>query len=164
VDDWAVETTSPEQTRRLGRCLGQLIRQPLVVLLSGDLGAGKTCFTQGLALGLEVPEEEPVVSPTYTLMNPYHGRLELFHFDLYRLAAADDLTDLGLEDFLPGAGVAVVEWADRFSGLSAEYLAVEINHRGETGRMFRFQARGEAAAALLADLQAAWQGQEASHD
>lgn len=163
MDDWAVKTTSPEQTRRLGRCLGQLIRQPLVVLLSGDLGAGKTCFTQGLALGLEVPEEEPVVSPTYTLMNPYRGRLELFHFDLYRLADADDLIDLGLEDFLPGDGVAVVEWADRFSGLAAEYLAVEISHRGETGRTLLFHARGERAARLLEDLKDAWQDQEASH-
>jgi tRNA threonylcarbamoyladenosine biosynthesis protein TsaE len=163
VDDWVVSTTSSEQTQRLGRCLGQLIRQPLVVLLSGDLGAGKTCFTQGLALGLEVPEQEPVVSPTYTLMNPHRGRLELFHFDLYRLADADDLADLGLEDFLPGDGVAVVEWADRFSGLAAEYLAVEISHRGETGRTLRFHARGESAATLLAELRASWQGREASH-
>lgn len=163
MNDWAVETTSPEQTRRLGRCLGQLIRQPLVVLLSGDLGAGKTCFTQGLALGLEVSEEEPVVSPSYTLMNPYRGRLELFHFDLYRLADVDDLTDLGFGDFLPGGGVAVVEWADRFSGLAAEFLSVEMGHRGETRRTLRFHARGEPAATLLAELQAAWRSQEASH-
>lgn len=163
MDDWTVTTDSPEQTRQLGRCLGQLIRQPQVVLLAGDLGAGKTCFTQGLALGLEVPEQDPIVSPTYTLMNFYRGRLELFHFDLYRLSDADDLIDLGLDDFLPGAGVAVVEWADRFSGLADEYLAVDIAHAGETARTFVFQARGEQAASLLEDLQAAWRGQVASN-
>jgi tRNA threonylcarbamoyladenosine biosynthesis protein TsaE len=155
--DWAVSTFSPEQTRLLGRCLGRVISQPLVVLLSGDLGAGKTCFTQGLARGLEVPEQEPVVSPTYTLMNPYQGRLALYHFDLYRLPESEDLAELGFEDYLPGSGVAVVEWAERFPDLAAECLAVQIAHRDIEERAFSFRARGEAAAKVLKVFRAFWE-------
>jgi tRNA threonylcarbamoyladenosine biosynthesis protein TsaE len=153
---WAVTTLSPDGTRLLGKCLGQAIRQPLVVLLSGDLGAGKTCFTQGLARGLEVPEEEPIVSPTYTLMNPYRGRLELFHFDLYRLPAGEDFAELGFEEYLPGAGVAVVEWADRIPNLATEYLAVDIVHREAEERTFTFRPRGNAAAIILEDFRGKW--------
>jgi tRNA threonylcarbamoyladenosine biosynthesis protein TsaE len=154
---WAVSTFSPDETRLLGRCLGLTIVQPLVVLLSGDLGAGKTCFTQGLARGLEVPEQEPIVSPTYTLMNPYQGRLALYHFDLYRLPESEDLAGLGFEEYLPGSGVAVVEWADRFPDLAAEYLAVEIAHRDIEERAFSFRARGEVAATVLEAFRSCWE-------
>ncbi|MEZ4598661.1 MAG: tRNA (adenosine(37)-N6)-threonylcarbamoyltransferase complex ATPase subunit type 1 TsaE [Syntrophotaleaceae bacterium] len=161
---WAVSTFSPDETRLLGRCLGEAIGQPMVVLLTGDLGAGKTCFAQGLARGLEVPEQEAIVSPTYTLMNPYQGRLALFHFDLYRLPENEDLAGLGFEEYLPGAGVAVVEWAERFPHLAAEYLAVEITHQDIEERSFSFCAEGEAAARVLENFRHRWEKRPVEKD
>jgi tRNA threonylcarbamoyladenosine biosynthesis protein TsaE len=158
--DWAVSTCSPEETRLLGNCLGLAIRHPLVVLLSGDLGAGKTCFTQGIARGLEIPEEEPIVSPTYTLMNPYRGRLDLYHFDLYRLAESEDLDELGFEEYLPGNGVAVVEWADRFPDLATDCLAVKIAHLDDEERGFAFSATGNSATTVLHDCRKRWHARD----
>ena len=120
---WSVKTLSPAETQQLGVQLGRLLDGPLVILLSGDLGAGKTCFTQGVARGLGVPEAEPVTSPTYTLMNQYGGRLPLYHFDLYRLNHQDDLVDIDFDDYLQGDGIVVVEWADRFPELNIERRA-----------------------------------------
>lgn len=156
---WDLDTASAEETRRLGFCLGRMIGEPVVLLLSGDLGAGKTCLTQGIARGLEVPESEPIVSPTYTLMNLYEGRLPLYHFDLYRLADPDELEELGLEEYLPGNGVAVVEWADRFQDLSPIRLAVRINHLGPASRSIHFDATGPVARKLLQALRSCWEGQ-----
>ncbi len=161
--DWDVLTSSPDETRQLGRILGQIIRQPMVVLLSGDLGAGKTCFTQGLSRGLDVPEQEPIVSPTYTLMNQYPGRLELFHFDLYRLPEGEDLAELGFEEYLPGKGVAVVEWAERFPGLASEYLTVTILHQEVETRSFTFRASGSEAAKILETLKINWSRRESGN-
>ncbi len=161
---WSLVTACEEETRRLGRCLGELIEQPLVILLSGDLGAGKTCFSQGLARGLGVPEEVPVSSPSYTLMNPYQGRLELYHFDLYRLSEPDDLLELGMEEYLPGNGVAVVEWADLFTGLAREWLAIRLTHQQGDRRHIDCHAAGAAARALLKRWQQAWQRQTVADD
>jgi tRNA threonylcarbamoyladenosine biosynthesis protein TsaE len=156
MSDWVLCTASPQETRRLGRCLGRVLGQPVVVLLSGDLGAGKTCLTQGLARGLGVPENEPIVSPSYTLMNLYRGRMELYHFDLYRLSDPDELEELGLEEYLPGGGVAVVEWANRFSSLCDDFLGIDIRHQGPEKRVFAFHAEGPAGLAALEALRAAW--------
>ncbi len=153
---WSLSTACEEETGRLGRCLGLLIDKPLVILLSGDLGAGKTCFTRGLARGLGVPEEVPIASPSYTLMNSYSGRLELYHFDLYRLAEPDDLLELGMEEYLPGAGVAVVEWANLFSGLARDYLAVELAHQQADQRSVECRAVGSSARSLLENWRQHW--------
>lgn len=123
---WTVTTTSPAATRELGRILGECLTAPLALFLSGDLGAGKTCFTQGLASGLGVAADEVVTSPSYTLMNHYRGRLDLYHFDLYRLAEPDDLVELDFNDYLDGDGVTVVEWADRFPDLAGGALRVRF--------------------------------------
>lgn len=157
MSDWSLSTVSEDETRRLGRCLGEFIEKPLVILLSGDLGAGKTCFSQGLARGLGVPEEVPISSPSYTLMNPYQGRLELYHFDLYRLSDPDDLLELGMDDYLPGEGVAVVEWANLFTGLAKEYLAIHFTHQQGDRRNIDCRAAGPAAEALLDKWQKFWQ-------
>jgi tRNA threonylcarbamoyladenosine biosynthesis protein TsaE len=157
VNAWQLATVSPEETHRLGCCLGREIRQPVVLLLVGELGAGKTCLAQGVAVGLEVPADEPVVSPSYTLMNVYPGRLEMYHFDLYRLSDPDELHDLGVEEYLPGAGVALVEWGNRFSGLSDDFLQIEISHASGDGRRFNVSARGPVAGALLERFRQAWQ-------
>ena len=156
MHSWTLESTSPERTRELGEALGRLLGSSSVVLLHGELGAGKTCFTQGLARGLEVAEDEPVTSPSYTLMNPYAGRVPLYHFDLYRLVSVEDLVDLGFEDYLHGAGVTVVEWADRFPELVLEGLRVRLEHTTDDVRRITLEADGEAYGQLLDSLRRDW--------
>jgi tRNA threonylcarbamoyladenosine biosynthesis protein TsaE len=103
-----VTTAGAAETERLGEALGRLVVPGDVILLSGDLGAGKTTFTRGLARGAGV--SEPVTSPSFTLLHEYAGRLPVYHFDLYRLTAEEELAELGLMEYLYGDGVAVVEW------------------------------------------------------
>lgn len=152
---WSLTTACAAETRALGEALGALVTEPLIIGLRGDLGTGKTCLTQGLARGLGVPEEEPVTSPSYTLMNHYSGRLELHHFDLYRLAGPEDLVDLGFDDYLQGPGVVVVEWSERAVGLETEGLSIRFAHAGEEERRIDFAAAGRVAEGLLARLAAA---------
>lgn len=116
-------TKSPAETARVGEILGRLLGPGDVICLLGDLGAGKTCLTQGLAKNLGV--EEHVTSPTFTLINEHHGRLPLYHMDVYRLEGASDMEDLGYEEYFYGDGVTVVEWADRVDAvLPAERLEI----------------------------------------
>jgi len=104
-------TKSPEETEKLGEALGLRLQPGTVLAYRGDLGAGKTAFTRGLARGLGIAE--PVTSPTYTIVNEYlSGRLPLFHFDMYRLHSADDLFDIGWDDYLERGGVCAVEWSE----------------------------------------------------
>lgn len=158
---WTLTTTSAEETRRLGRLVGEEAAAGEVVLLYGDLGAGKTCLAQGIAEGLGVPPEEPVTSPSFTLMNHHRGRLDLYHFDLYRLTSADDLVELGFEEYLHGPGVAVVEWADRFPGLDRKGLAIRLEHGGEERRRITVKPRGERSEELLERLCGRWQEKKA---
>ena len=113
-----VTTVSPEQTQRLGHAAGELARAGDVFLLSGPLGAGKTCFTQGLARGLGV--EGYVRSPTFVLMTRHYGRLTLHHIDLYRIGSLEEAWDLGLDEQLFDTGVCVIEWAERAEELLPE--------------------------------------------
>lgn len=149
---WEITTDRAEETRALGKCLGELAYAGLVVLLNGDLGAGKTCFAQGIANGLEVPSASPVTSPSYTLLNIHHGRLPLYHFDLYRLSQVDDLADLGYDDFAEGGGLTLVEWADRMTeGLNAS-LDVLIEHLSDERRKLSFVAQDVCGRELLEKL------------
>lgn len=105
-------TNSPEETEKIGAAVGRIIPAGTVLAYRGDLGAGKTAFTRGLARGLGF--KEAVTSPTYTIVNEYlGGRLPLFHFDMYRLSSADDLFDIGWEDYLSRGGVCAVEWSEQ---------------------------------------------------
>ena len=105
-------TAGEEQTEALGFRLGQLIQPGAVIAYTGDLGAGKTAFTRGLARGLGIPDR--VTSPTFTIVNEYEGgRLPLFHFDMYRLGSSDELFDIGWEDYLDRGGVCAVEWSEQ---------------------------------------------------
>ena len=105
------QTHSPEETEAVGRRLAALLHPGDVIAYYGDLGAGKTAFTRGLAAGLGVTEQ--VTSPTYTIVNEYlSGRMPLFHFDMYRLGSADELFDIGWEDYLARGGVCAVEWSE----------------------------------------------------
>jgi len=107
---------NPQETLELGRQLAASLRRGDVLALAGDLGAGKTQFTKGLAEGLGV--ECDVTSPTFTLVHEYHGgRLSLFHIDLYRLEDEEEVLDIGLDDYLESDGVTVIEWADKFEAL-----------------------------------------------
>jgi len=118
-------TYSPEQTELLGSRLAALLRPGDVVAYYGDLGAGKTAFTRGLAAGLGIAG--PVTSPTYTIVNEYlTGRLPLFHFDMYRLSSADELFDIGWEDYLSRGGVCAVEWSENVEDALESPIRVTI--------------------------------------
>jgi tRNA threonylcarbamoyladenosine biosynthesis protein TsaE len=156
LQHWGAVTHSPAETGALGRALGEVVKGPVVILLSGELGTGKTCFTQGLARGLGVTEDQPVTSPSYALMNHYRGRLNLYHFDLYRLSHVEEVLDLGFEDYLCGTGVTVVEWADRIPGLVPEGLCIHLVYREGDIRETDFRARGKEAEELLDDLVKRW--------
>jgi len=141
-----VATESPLATRRLAARLGRIARPGDVVALVGDLGAGKTTFVIGLAEGLGVPRETRVQSPTFTLVNEYQGRLPLYHVDLYRIAETGELDELGLHEYLGGAGLAAVEWFDRFPEVAPpSYLEVGFEFVGEKGRRLTITPRGAAA-------------------
>lgn len=153
---WQVRSSDPDETREIGKVLGLILHEPALISLCGELGAGKTCFVQGLARGLGVAENEAVTSPTFTLMNHYHGRLNLYHFDLYRLEHVDELIEMGMDEFLPGQGVAVVEWAERLSARETPTLSIHFEHAGEGLRQLTFVAGGEPGERILEQLRCAW--------
>ena len=126
-------TNSPEETENLGAALGKLVTPGTVIAYRGDLGAGKTAFTRGLARGLGYPEM--VTSPTYTIVNEYlGGRLPLFHFDMYRLHSSDELWNIGWEDYLERGGVCAVEWSENVADAMEDAISVTIEKLGETTR------------------------------
>ena len=126
-------TYSPEETEKLGAALAQKLNAGTVIAYRGDLGAGKTAFTRGLARGLGYGES--VTSPTYTIVNEYlGGRLPLFHFDMYRLGSADDLWDIGWEDYLDRGGVCAVEWSENVQEAMEGAISVSIAKLDENTR------------------------------
>ena len=140
------DTCSPEQTEALGAALGAVIPAGTVLAYRGDLGAGKTAFTRGLARGLGY--REPVTSPTYTIVNEYiGGRIPLFHFDMYRLGSSEDLWDIGWEDYLDRGGVCAVEWSENVVDALEGALTVTIEKLGDTRRRITLEG-GD----FLADL------------
>ncbi len=134
-------TNSEQETEQLGRKLGLALKSGSVIAYTGDLGAGKTAFTRGLASGLEIPER--VTSPTFTIVNEYEGgRLPLFHFDMYRLGSADELFDIGWEDYLARGGICAVEWSENIEeALEDEPIRIDIR-RGEHDNQRRISIRG----------------------
>lgn len=126
-------TNSPKETETLGAALANVLTPGTVIAYRGDLGAGKTAFTRGLARGLGC--KELVTSPTYTIVNEYlGGRLPLFHFDMYRLRSADDLWDIGWEDYLDRGGVCAVEWSENVAEAMEDAISVTIEKLGEDNR------------------------------
>jgi len=120
-------SNSPEQTRELGEKLGRLLSRGNVVALVGELGAGKTVLTQGLARGLGVGPDEYVSSPSFALVNQYRGRVPIYHLDIYRLGGEAEMVALGYEDYFEPDGVTIIEWADKVGELLPErYLLIEI--------------------------------------
>ena len=126
-----VITKSPEQTELLGKKLAAFLRPGDVIAYYGDLGAGKTAFTRGLAAGLGI--REAVTSPTYTIVNEYlSGRMPLFHFDMYRLSSSEELFDIGWEDYLARGGVCAVEWSENVAeAMETGTIRVSIRREGD---------------------------------
>ena len=124
---------SPEETEAIGKRLGQSLKPGAVIAYQGDLGAGKTAFTRGVALGLGAKEH--VTSPTYTIVNEYlSGKYPLFHFDMYRLASSDDLFDIGWEDYLDRGGICAVEWSENVDDALENPVFITIEKLGDDTR------------------------------
>lgn len=126
-------THSPEETEALGERFAKILTPGTIIAYRGDLGAGKTAFTRGLARGLDCREQ--VTSPTYTIVNEYlGGRLPLFHFDMYRLRSSDDLFDIGWDDYLDRGGICAVEWSENVADAMEDPITVTIEKTGENSR------------------------------
>ena len=138
-------THAPEDTEALGAALGKILSPGTVLAYEGDLGAGKTAFTRGLARGLGC--NEPVPSPTYPIVNEYlSGRLPLFHFDMYRLTSADDLWDIGWEDYLERGGICAVEWSENVADAMEDAIRIRIEKLGDEERRITIEGGIDLAA------------------
>jgi tRNA threonylcarbamoyladenosine biosynthesis protein TsaE len=148
------QTHSPDETRALAARLGTLLCPGDTICLIGDLGAGKTTWTQGLALGLGLSAEEPVNSPTFTLVAEHPGgRVPLVHLDVYRLTGSADLYDLAFDDYLSGDNVVVIEWADKITdALPADRLDIALTSDAPDTRQIVLTARGARAEEVLTFL------------
>jgi tRNA threonylcarbamoyladenosine biosynthesis protein TsaE len=145
---------SPDETLETGRWLGEFAKPGDIFLLVGQLGAGKTCLTQGIAHGLGI--DEYALSPSFVLMREMHGRLPLYHMDFYRLDTIAEISDLGLDDYLYGRGVCVIEWAEKgMEVLPEDHLLARITYISENRRSFEFTATGERYENLLTELHGA---------
>ena len=132
-----IESNSPEETFRVGKELGERAYAGQVFTLTGDLGVGKTVFTQGLAKGLGI--DEPVNSPTFTIVQEYDGgRLPFYHFDVYRIGDVEEMDEIGYEDCIYGEGVSLIEWADLIEEILPEHY-VEIKIEKDPGQGFDFR-------------------------
>jgi tRNA threonylcarbamoyladenosine biosynthesis protein TsaE len=150
TDGLVLETAGPAATRRLGERIGKRLRAGDVVLLSGELGAGKTVLAQGIGQGLGV--HDPIKSSSFVIMNEYDGRLRMYHADLYRLEDPAQVAELALDE-LAAEGVLVVEWPERAPGeLPEQHLLVHLEYTTAKGRTVRLSARGERYAPLIGAL------------
>jgi tRNA threonylcarbamoyladenosine biosynthesis protein TsaE len=144
-------THNAEQTQKFGTAIGKLAEPGDIYLLIGDLGAGKTCLTQGIAYGLDI--HEYTLSPSFVIMRELHGRLPLYHMDFYRLDNVAEISDLGLDDYLFGEGVCVIEWANKgLTVLPEDHLLIGIDYISDTERSFVIEPRGERYVRMLTKL------------
>lgn len=149
-----LHSASAAQTRRLGLALGALLQPGDMILLTGDLGAGKTTLTQGIGAGMGVTGV--INSPTFTILKEYEGRMPLYHFDLYRIESPEEVYTLGFEDYFQGDGVSVVEWAERGEPEAPDErppwpdsaLRVIITNQGDARRALHVRATGRRGAEL----------------
>jgi len=144
---------SPEDTIKIGAGIGGLASGGDIFLLTGSLGAGKTCLTQGIARGLGITEHTQ--SPSFVLVRQLYGRLPLYHIDLYRLDNINEIADLGLDDYIYGDGVCVIEWAEKGLGLlPPEHLIIEMSYLGDTERRLVFKPGSRRYRDMLTGLRA----------
>ena len=147
-----LKSHSATETRRVGVLLGRYVEPGDLLLLCGDLGAGKTCLTQGLAKGLGI--DGYVRSPTFVLISIHHGRLPLYHMDIYRLDHVSEVLDLGLDEYLAGDGVSVIEWADKaIEAFPQSCLRVSLDYEGENERVLCLEPQGDRYERLVLQVQ-----------
>ena len=145
------KTHSAEETQNFGTRLGKLAEPGDIFLLIGELGAGKTCLTQGIAYGLDI--HEYTLSPSFVIMRELHGRLPLYHMDFYRLDNIAEISDLGLDDYLFGEGVCVIEWANKgMTVLPEDHLVIKIDYLSGDERSFTIEPHGERYEKMLKEL------------
>jgi tRNA threonylcarbamoyladenosine biosynthesis protein TsaE len=151
VAELKITSNSPEDTVNLGRKIGELVIPGDIILLTGILGAGKTCLTQGIAYGLGI--NEYTLSPSFVLVRELYGRLTLYHMDLYRLENIAEIAGLGLDDYLYGKGICAIEWANKGMPLfPEEHLSAEIIYKGDNERQIILKAYGKRYSELLDKL------------
>ena len=150
---WSVLTGSPRQTMNWGARLGKLLEGSEIIALIGELGAGKTCFVRGVTRGLEVEKDAWIRSPSFTLINEYHGRLPVYHIDLYRIETRAQVQGLNLREYLYSDGVSLIEW---FENLPAdevdEYLELRIAYVDGNRRQLTFSPHGERYEEIVESL------------
>ena len=142
---------SPEETQRFGIRIGELAKPGDIFLLVGGLGTGKTCLVQGIAWGLGI--KEYAASPSFVVIRELYGRLPLYHIDLYRLNHIEEIVELGLDDYLYGNGICVMEWAEKgLSVLPTEHLLIQIGYLSDTERSFQLKPRGKRYLEIVTQL------------
>jgi tRNA threonylcarbamoyladenosine biosynthesis protein TsaE len=148
-------THSPEQTQQIGTAIGKQAQSGDLILLIGDLGAGKTCFTQGIAWGTGF--DGYASSPSFVLVREYHGKLTVYHIDLYRLDNIAEIAELGIDDYLYGEGICVIEWADKaLDSLPQEYLLITFEHLTDNERRMRFEPNGPRYFKMIEQIKEKW--------
>jgi tRNA threonylcarbamoyladenosine biosynthesis protein TsaE len=154
IRPFSISSRSDEETRLIGKIIGEMAEAGIIIALKGDLGSGKTALVQGLARGLNVPEKIYVTSPSYTLVQEYPGRLPLFHIDLYRLSEMD-FEDIGLYDILDTkSAVVAIEWAERLSPDTLfRCLTLQMEITGDNTRNIVFTADGDQQVQLLTRIE-----------
>ena len=156
---WSVITRSAQQTRSCGRRLGRLMQGGEIVGLIGELGTGKTCFVRGVAKGLEVGKEAWIRSPTFTLINEYHGRLPVYHIDLYRVASVHEMEGLNLREYLYSDGVSLIEWFERLPAAEVdECLEVRLAYADGTRRELVFISHGRRYESIVEKMKGKQRG------
>jgi tRNA threonylcarbamoyladenosine biosynthesis protein TsaE len=150
---YSIELSSLEKTLALGEQLGKVAEPADIITLKGDLGAGKTALTQAIGRGLGVDPKIYITSPTFSLLQEYQGRLPLYHMDLYRLAGADDIENLGFTEYLYGDGLTVIEWPERLGSLMpSERLHIHLLITGENSRNAQMKIHGSQWQKKVADI------------
>lgn len=150
---YEIESESAEQTFATGFAIGKKAGEGDVFALTGELGAGKTCFTGGLARGLGVGENYTITSPTFTLVNEYPGRCRLYHFDVYRLNQIGELDDLGYDEYVSGKGVVAIEWAEKITGaLPSDAVLIRFGYIDENKRIISISGPQKRVQELVKDI------------
>ena len=155
MDEFIFHSSGPEKTQLFGKKLGETLRAGDVVALIGEIGAGKTCLTQGIAQGLGLSEGLRITSPTFTLINEYHGRVVLYHMDMYRLATIKDLEDTGYEACFHDKAVIVIEWAEKIrEALPGEIFIVSLMYMGDKERKITLTGNGQRLWEIIKEMKA----------
>ena len=144
-------TKNPEETKNLGKEISKIIKPGDLLAFYGELGAGKTCFIQGISLGLEV--KDYVTSPSFTIINEYQGKIPIYHFDLFRFDNAEEILELGYEEYFYGEGLIVIEWAEKIERfLPKEHLKIDIKFKDCYERTISFISQGDRFDKFLKEL------------